>query len=334
MANRGVAVVTGGSAGLGRAITRELADRGWDVAVLSRGEDRVKAAAEEVQAKGRRGLGISCDVSKWDEVEAAADRIEKELGPIELWVNDAMASVFARFVDVTPQDYEHATMVTYLGFANGTRAALKHMMPRNRGHIIQVGSALAYRGIPLQSAYCGAKHAMVGFTESLRTELLHDKKNISLSMVHMPAMNTPQFSWVRNNLPKHPQPVPPIYQPEVAARAVAHVAEHPKRSTWVGITTALTIIGNRTIGGLLDHYLARTGFKSQQTEGPGLTRLGDDFDTPVPGDPGAHGDFDSRSTDSSLFTEIAVRRTPTATAVGLGAAALVAVGAVVKGAKD
>ncbi len=328
---KGVAVVTGGSAGLGRAIARELAREGFDIAVLARGVDRLEGAVADVEQEGRRGLGIPTNVGDWESVDSAAERVERELGEIDVWVNDAMASVFAEFTDIEPDEFDLATRVTYLGVVNGTRAALKRMKPRDRGHIVQIGSALAYRGIPLQSAYCGAKHAVVGFSESLRTELLHDGSHVAVSMVHMPALNTPQFSWVRTRLPKHPQPVPPIFQPEVGARVVAHVATHPKRSTWVGAPTVGTIIGNRVAGGLLDRYLARTGFASQQAEGPGLVRYGDNFVTPVDGDPGAHGDFDGRAHPRSIQAELAARRTPALTAAVLaaGSALLAATGTAV-----
>jgi NAD(P)-dependent dehydrogenase (short-subunit alcohol dehydrogenase family) len=292
---RGVAVVTGGSAGLGRATVRALAEAGFDVAVLARGRDGLEGAVSDVRDAGRRGLGIMTDVAAHVEVEAAADRIEAELGPIEVWVNDAMASVFAEFLEIAPEDFERATAVTYLGFVNGTRAALRRMRPRNRGVIVQVGSALAFRGIPLQSAYCGAKHAMVGFTESVITELIHDHSRIRVSMVHMPALNTIQFNWVRNRLPHHPQPVPPIYQPEVGARAIVHTALHRRRSVWVGLPTVATILGNRLMAPVLDQYLARTGYSGQQSPSDKNPQIGDNLYAPVAGDHGAHGDFDERS---------------------------------------
>lgn len=250
---------------------------------------------QDVAGYGRRGLGIVTDVARHEDVESAADRVEAELGPIEVWVNNAMASVFAEFLDITPDDFERATTVTYLGFVNGTRAALRRMRPRDRGVLVQVGSALAFRGIPLQAAYCGAKHAMVGFTESVITELLYDRSQVHVCMVHMPALNTIQFNWVRNALPHHPQPVAPLYQPEVGARAVVHAARHPRRTTWVGISTAGTILGNRVIAPLLDRYLGRTGFSGQQSTQDTRPALGDNLYQPVPGDHGAHGDFDSRS---------------------------------------
>jgi NAD(P)-dependent dehydrogenase (short-subunit alcohol dehydrogenase family) len=305
---RGVAVVTGGSAGLGRATVRELAGAGFDVAVLARGEDGLGGAIADVAAAGCRAMAVVTDVADHDQVDRAAEQVEQTLGPIEVWVNDAMASVFAEFTDVSPEDFERATAVTYFGFVNGTRAALRYMKPRDRGVIIQVGSALAFRGIPLQSAYCGAKHAMVGFTESVITELLHEKSKVHVSMVHMPALNTPQFNWVRNNLPHHPQPVPPIYQPEVGAKAVVHVALHPRRTTWVGAPTAATILGNRLAAPLLDRYLARTGFQGQQSKQDKRPEIGDNLYDPVPGDQGAHGDFDARAHDRSLEVAASLHR--------------------------
>ena len=244
---RGIAVVTGGSAGLGRATVRELADRGWDVAVLARGEDGLAGAVADIEARGRRGLGISTDVADRLAVEAAADRVEDELGPIDLWVNDAMVGVFGEFLTTGPADFERATAVNFFGFVNGTRAALSRMVPRDRGHVIQVGSALAHRGIPLQAAYCAAKHAVQGFTESVTTELIHNKSAVKISTVDMPALNTIQFNWVKSQLPHHPQPVPPIFEPEVGAQAIAAVAEKPKRRNWVGEPTVMTVLGNRFV---------------------------------------------------------------------------------------
>lgn len=292
---RGVAVVTGGSAGLGRAIVRRLAEDGYDVAVLARGRDGLAGAVADVAERGRRALGVPTDVARHDEVEAAATEVEERLGPIDLWVNDAMTGVFGTFLDVAPEDYERVTAVTYLGFVNGTRAALRRMVPRRHGTVVQVGSALAYRGIPLQSAYCGAKHAMLGFTESVRTELLHDESPVQIGVVHMPALNTVQFSWLKNLMPHHSQPVPPIYQPEVGADAVSHMAAHPRREIWVGSPTVGTILGNRTIPGLLDHYLGRTGEQAQQTTKDPHPPIGVNLYEPVAGDHGAHGDFDDRS---------------------------------------
>ncbi len=287
-----VAVVTGGSAGLGRAVVRELAQRGWDVAVIARNEDGLAGAVADVEGRGRRGFSVTADVADADAVDAAASAIEKELGPIDLWVNNAMTGVFGEFLDVDPQDFVRATEVNYLGFVNGTRAALRRMVPRNRGQVIQVGSALAHRGIPLQSAYCGSKHAIKGFTESVVTELAHHSSKVRVSEVDMPALNTIQFSWVKSHLPGHPQPVKPIFQPEVGARAVADVATRPRKRTWVAVSTVGTILGNRVSSRLLDWYLARTGYGGQQSQDITAPMLGDNLYRPVPGDHGAHGVFD------------------------------------------
>jgi NAD(P)-dependent dehydrogenase (short-subunit alcohol dehydrogenase family) len=295
-----VAVVTGGSAGLGRALVRELADRGWDVAILARGEDGLAGAVHDVEERGRRALGVPTDVSDRHAVSRATERIEIELGPIELWVNDAMVGIFGEFVKTDPDDFERATAVNYLGFVNGTRSALSVMMPRGRGHIIQVGSALAYRGIPLQAAYCGAKHAIRGFTDSLTTELLHSHSLIRVSEVDMPALNTIQFNWVKSQLQHHPQPVPPIYQPEVGARAIADVADHPRRRTWVGLPTVITVVGNRLSSRFADWYLAKTGFQGQQAPDKTQPMLPTNLYSPVAGDQGARGIFDDRAHEHSV----------------------------------
>lgn len=299
---RGVAVVTGGTAGIGRASVRCLAERGWDVGVIARNQDRIDATVTEVERLGRRAVGVSADVVDHEALHDAAGRIEAELGPIEVWVNNAFTGAIAFFDEVTPEEFGRITSVTYLGSVNGTRAALARMTPRNRGTIIQVGSALAFRGIPLQGAYCGAKHAIVGFTESIRTELLHKNLDIQLCAVHMPGVNTPQFDWVlHRGIDHHPMPVPPIYQPEVAGRAVAHAAEHPRRSMWVGLPTVLTILGNRLVPALLDRFLARTNVEGQQSaehDPPG-----EQANTwePVHGpDIAAHGSFDDRAHAHSI----------------------------------
>lgn len=261
-----VVVVTGASGGIGRASARMFAEKGDHVALLARGITGLEAAAREVRDLGGTALPISVDTADHQALERAADRVETELGSIDVWVNDAFTSVFARFVDIEPEEFRRVTEVTYLGFVNGTRTALRRMLPRDSGVIVQVGSALGHRGIPLQSPYCGAKHAMWGFHESLLTELRHDHSNVHVTSVQMPGVNTPQFTWVLSKLPKQAQPVPPFYQPEVAARGVLFAADHPeRRAYWVGIATAGTIIANRVAGGLLDRYLARTGVASQQT---------------------------------------------------------------------
>ena len=297
---KGVVAVTGASAGIGRAVVREFAARGHDVALMARGRAGLEAAAREVESCGGRALVLPLDVSQHQELDEAAERIEAELGPIDVWVNVAFTSVFSRFDEIEPEEFRRVTDVTYLGYVNGTRAALRHMRTRDRGTIVQVGSALGHRGIPLQSAYCGAKHALEGFHESLRTELMHDRSGINVTIVEMPAVNTPQFGWVLSRLPNQAQPVPPIYQPEVAARGVIKATEHPKRrARWVGITTRATIIGNRVAGGLLDRYLARTGFSSQQTDQPrdpdAPVNLWEPADGEDGHDHGAHGAFDDRA---------------------------------------
>ncbi|MCA1696830.1 MAG: SDR family oxidoreductase [Actinobacteria bacterium] len=297
---RRVVVVTGASGGIGRAVARKFGERGDAVALLARGEAGLSAAAKEVESGGGTALPIPVDVSDYAAVDRAAQRIEDELGPIEVWVNDAFTSVFAPFMQIQPDEFRRVTEVTYLGYVYGTRAALDRMLPRDRGTIVQVGSALAYRGIPLQSAYCGAKHAIQGFHDSLRCELLHNKSNVHVTMVEMPAVNTPQFDWVLSRLPDQAQPVPPIYQPEVAAGAVVYAADHPRRREyWVGASTAATLIANKFAAGLLDHYLGRTGYKSQQTGQPRDPaqpgNLWEPADGPGGHDFGAHGRFDDRA---------------------------------------
>jgi len=299
-----ISVVTGGSGGIGRAVARKLAERGDAVALLARGADGLAGAADDVRRSGGVALPIEVDVADFAAVDEAAAQVEKELGPVDLWVNDAFSSVFAPFAEIGMDEFTRVTQVSYLGYVYGTRAALTRMLPRDRGTIVQVGSALAYRGIPLQTAYCGAKHAIQGFTEALRVELLHDKSNVHVTMVQMPAVNTPQFSWVLSRLPDKAQPVPPIYQPEIAAEAIVYAAEHPKRREyWVGGSTAATLIANAVAPGLLDRYLARTGFKSQQTDQPRPADQPANLWRPAdqrPGtDEGAHGDFDAKATSRS-----------------------------------
>lgn len=302
-----VAVVTGASAGLGRAIVRAFAKKGYDVALLARGEAGLEGAAQDVRDFGRRALPIQVDVADADAVEQAASQVESELGPIDVWVNDAMVSVFSPVAEMTADGYKRVTDVTYLGFVHGTLAAYRRMRARDRGTIVQVGSALAYRSIPLQSAYCAAKHAMVGFTDSLRCELIHDKSNIKITVVNMPALNTPQFDWVRSRLHGRGQPVPPIFEPEVGAGAVLHAAEHPHRELQVGRSTYMAIWGQKFLPGFLDWYLGKTGYKAQQTDQPEDPNRPDNLDAPLDDDRdyGAHGRFDNRSTDWSPALSLA-----------------------------
>ena len=295
-----VVVITGASAGVGRATAREYAKQGARIGLLARGDDGLEGARRDVDELGGQALVIPTDVADAEQVEAAAQQVEERFGPIDIWVNNAMVSVFKPVHEITPEEFKRVTEVTYLGTVYGTLAALKRMRPRDRGAIVQVGSALAYRAIPLQSAYCGAKHGIQGFTEGLRTELLHDNSRIKLTMVHLPAVNTPQFSWVRTTLPNEPQPVPPIYQPEVAARAIVWAAQQNRREVDVGAPTSIVKFVNSIAPGLMDKYLARTGFKSQQTNEPVDPDRIDNLFTPVPGDHGAHGAFDDRSHDRSI----------------------------------
>ncbi|HYM25150.1 MAG TPA: SDR family oxidoreductase [Vicinamibacterales bacterium] len=302
MAKKQIVAVTGASAGVGRATARAFAKRGCDVALIARGVDGLEGASREVEALGRRALVIPADVANARQVENAAEQIERELGPIDVWVNNAMVSVFSPVKELLPEEVARVTEVTYLGVVYGTLAALKHMLPRDRGSIVQVGSALAYRGIPLQAAYCGAKHAIQGFTESLRCELLHDRSRVHVSMVQLPAMNTPQFDWVKSRLPRAPQPVPPIYEPEIAAEAICWAAAHRRREISVGSPTVAAIWGNKIASPLLDRYLARNGYDSQQTDEPADPNRPDNLWRPVAGDHGARGRFAARSTDSSPLT--------------------------------
>ncbi|MFP5376682.1 MAG: SDR family oxidoreductase [Acidimicrobiia bacterium] len=296
-ADRPVAVVTGASAGVGRATARALAQAGFDVALLARGAAGLAAAAKEVEQAGGRPLAVPTDVAAWEEVDAAASRAEQELGPIAVWVNDAMTTAFAWFRDVRPEEFKRATEVTYLGQVHGTLAALERMRPRDRGRVVNVGSALAFVGIPLQSAYCGAKFACRGFSESVRAELLAEGSNVTISMVHLPAVNTPQFEWCLSRLPRHPQPVPPIYQPEVCAEFIVEAALGGRRAKVVGSWNKLIVAGAKLAPGVLSHYAAKSGVSSQQTgEAPRADRPSNLFEPADAGDdPGARGTFGDRA---------------------------------------
>ncbi|HEX9528936.1 MAG TPA: SDR family oxidoreductase [Streptosporangiaceae bacterium] len=318
-------VITGASAGIGRAVARLFAQRGARVGLIARGYAGLAGAVRDVEQAGGVGLAVSADVADFAQVDDAAQKIEDTFGPIDVWVNAAFASVFAPFAETTAEEFRRVTEVTYLRFVHGTMAALARLRPRDHGVIVQVGSALGERSIPLQAAYCGGKHAINGFTSSLRCELLHDKSRVHVTVVQMPAVNTPQFSWVRSKLPRHPQPVPPIYQPEVAARGVVYAADHPRRKQYfVGASTAATILANRVAPALLDRYLARTGYASQETgepEGDRPDNLWEPVDDPKGDDHGAHGEFDEKSHPRSA--QLLVSQHPVvATAAGAATAAL------------
>jgi NAD(P)-dependent dehydrogenase (short-subunit alcohol dehydrogenase family) len=318
-----VVAITGASSGVGRACAREFARRGACIGLIARGRDGLEAARREVEELGARALVFTLDVADAEAVEAAAAAIEEQLGPIDIWVNNAMLSVFSPIAELSAEEVRRVTEVTYLGYVHGTLSALRRMRPRNRGVIVQVGSALAFRAIPLQAAYCAAKHAIEGFTEALRCELLHDESNVRVTMVQLPALNTPHFSVVRTRLPRHPKPVPPIFQPELAARAIAFAAEHPRRELWVAGSTVRALLGNKLAPRLLDRYLARNGYAAQQTEKPVEPNRADNLAGPLPGDRGAHGIFDGEAHAQSLqLLVMTQRRLLTAGALAAAATAV------------
>ena len=294
-----VVAITGASAGVGRATAREFAKRGAHIGLIARGREGLEAARREVETAGGKAVVFPTDVADAKQVEAAADAIERELGPIDIWINNAMVSVFSPIKEMTAEEFRRVTEVTYLGAVHGTLSALKRMLPRNRGCIVQVGSALSYRAIPLQSAYCAAKHAMRGFTNSLRSELIHDGSNVHITMVQLPALNTPQFGWTKSRLPRKAQPVPPIFQPEVAADAIYWAAHQKRREVWVGSPTVKAIIGNKFIPGLLDRYLAEAAYSGQQTDEFENPNKPNDLFEPLSGDHGAHGRFDDKAASFS-----------------------------------
>jgi NAD(P)-dependent dehydrogenase (short-subunit alcohol dehydrogenase family) len=318
-----IAVVTGASAGVGRAVVRELASHGYDVAVLARGRAGAEAAAQEVTRLGQRGLAVPTDVADLAATRAAAEQVERELGPVSCWVNVAFVGSLAFFWDTSDDVFRRITDVTYHGQVNGTRVALEIMRPRDRGVIVNVGSALAFRGIPLQSAYCGAKHAVKGFTESVRTELMHEHSRIRLCSVHLPGLNTVQFDWNDSEFTEHPQPVAPIFQPELPARAVRYLAEHPRRTLWVGYSTAYTILGNRVAPWFLDYYLARKGVSGQLSDRDG-PRYGSNVFQPRDDDAdrGAHGMFDATAHSWDPWLSTSLHRLPLAAAAGALAGAV------------
>ena len=321
MAGTEVVVITGASAGVGRATVREFAKRRASIGLIARGTDGLEGARREVESAGGRALVLPVDVADAAQVEAAAERVESTFGPIDIWVNNAMASVFSPIKEMKAEEFKRVTEVTYLAYVYGSLAALKRMLPRDRGTIVHVGSALAYRSIPLQAAYCASKHAVLGFFASLRTELLHDGSNVKTTMVQMPALNTPQFGWVKSRLPRNAQPVPPIFQPEVAARAIYYAAHHPeRREYYVGFSTVKAIFGNKLLPSLGDRYLAREGYDSQQHDGPENPDRPNNLWEPVSGDHGAHGTFDERASSFSIELWLEMNRKWLGAALGLLAA--------------
>lgn len=318
-----VVVVTGATAGVGRAIIREFAKRKAHIGLIARDEQRLESAKREVEDQGGKAIPLSVDVADAAAVEHAAETVTSAFGPPDVWVNNAMTTVFAPITEIQPEEYKRATEVTYLGCVYGTMAALKRMLPRNRGVILQVGSALAYRSIPLQAPYCGAKHAIVGFTDSLRCELIHQKSEVRVCVVHLPAMNTPQFSWCKTRLPRHPQPVPPIFAPEVAARAIYWAAHHKRREVFVGAPTVKAIYGQKIAPGLADWYLGTHGYDAQQTAEPVSADRPNNLFQPVRGDYAAHGIFTAEAKSFSFQNWTNLHRAP----LGLALLALTGLGA-------
>jgi NAD(P)-dependent dehydrogenase (short-subunit alcohol dehydrogenase family) len=321
---RRVAVVTGASAGIGRAVAKEFAQHGWRVALLARGHDGLEGARSDVERLGGQAMLIATDVADAEQVEAAAQQVEAAWGAIDVWVNDAMATIFSGVLEISTEDFRRATDVTYLGAVWGTLAALRRMKPRNRGAIVQVGSALAYRSIPLQAPYCGAKAALRGFTDSVRCELAHDRSRVHVTMVQLSAFNTPQFEWGRTTTNKRPRPMGKIFQPELAARAVYWAATHRRRELWVGWPAVQSILGTRVMPGFLDRYLGRVAVDGQHTDEPLPVGRRDNLHAPVPGDHGAHGRFDSEASSWSLQLWLSLHR---GAMTALAVAALVIAGA-------
>ena len=317
-----VVVITGASAGVGRATARAFARRGACIGLLARGRDGLQATRDEVEALGGKAVAVQTDVADPEQVEQAAAEVEGAFGPIDIWINNAMATVYSPVRDITPEEYRRVTEVVYLGAVWGTMAALRRMRPRNRGVIVQVSSALAYRAIPLQAAYCGAKHGLRGFTTSLRSELRHDGSDIHVTMVHLPALNTPQFDWGLAHIDHQPQPVPPIFQPEVAADAIVWAAQHRRRDLFVGASSLKAVWANRIVPGLVDRYLARNGFQSQHTDQSIDPERPSNLWEPLAGDHGAHGSFDGQAYPRSTQLWLTQNRAWLAVAGALGGAAL------------
>lgn len=303
-----VVVITGASTGVGRATAQAFAKQGARIGLIARGRERLEAARRDVEEAGGQALVVPADVADAGQIEAAAQAVEDRFGAIDIWINNAMVSVFSPIKEMTPEEFKRVTEVTYLGCVYGTLSALRRMLPRDRGVIVEVGSALAYRGIPLQAAYCGAKHALQGFYDSLRCELLHDNSAVRLTMVQLPALNTPQFSWVKSRLPRKPQPVPPIFQPEVAAEAIVWAAHHDRPELYVGWPTVKAIVGNKIAPRFADWYLAQNGYEAQQTEEPVESDRRDNLWEPAPGDYGAHGEFDARALPGSWHLRLTKHR--------------------------
>jgi len=321
-----VVVITGASAGVGRALARAYGARGASVGLIARGLDGLEAARREVERAGGRALVCAADVADADAVEEAAEAVERAFGPIDIWINNAMVSVFSPVREMTADEFRRVTEVTYLGVVHGTLAALRRMLPRDRGRIVQVGSALAYRGIPLQSAYCAAKHAVQGFCDSLRSELLHDRSRVTVTMVQLPAVNTPQFDWVKSRLPNRAQPVPPVFQPEVIAEAIVAAAADGRREVYVGLPTITAILGDKIAPGLGDRYLAAAGYEAQQTGDPEDPQRPHNLWAPVPGDHGAHGRFDAIARETTAprwLAEHPARAAITAASLALAVVGLV-----------
>lgn len=319
-----VVVITGATAGVGRATANEFAKHGYNVALIARGRDGLEETRREIESHGVTALAIEADTARSGQIEQAAERAESELGPIDVWVNCAIVTVFSPVERMTPEEFREVTEVTYLGYVHGTLAALKRMKPRNKGTIVQVGSALAYRSIPLQSAYCGAKAAIRAFTDSLHSELIHDKSRVRLTMVQLPAHNTPQFDWARNKLDKRIQPVPPIYQPEVAGRAIYRAARQAPREFWVGRSTVMAIVGQGLAPGMLDRLLAKRGYKGQMTRQPAIADRPDNLEQPVPGLHSQHGRFDARARSRAMSVRQETVAGVALTAAGAGVVAGVA----------